>query len=84
MNLQTALPIPRNSENLLLDDGDVLTISKSANLVKISGEVYNPTIIPYKPNKNLKYYIAQAGNFTPYARKTGSFVIYPDGKVRIS
>lgn len=80
VDLSTALSNPKNSENLILEDGDVLTIDRNSNLVKISGEVYNPTIIPYKKNKNLKYYIEQAGNFTPYARKTGSLVIYPDGK----
>ena len=80
VDLHDALANTNNSENLVLNDGDVLTISKRTNLVKISGEVYNPTIIPYKPNKSLKYYIAQAGNFTPYARKNGSLVIYPDGK----
>ncbi|HET7115351.1 MAG TPA: SLBB domain-containing protein, partial [Hanamia sp.] len=80
VDLTTALSNPKNSDNLVLEDGDVLTINRSSNLVKISGEVYNPTIIPYKAHKNLKYYIQQAGNFTPYARKTGSLVIYPDGK----
>ncbi|MEO9021713.1 MAG: SLBB domain-containing protein [Ginsengibacter sp.] len=80
VDLSTALSNPKNSENLILEDGDVLTVDRSSNLVKISGEVYNPTIIPYKKNKNLKYYIQQAGNFTPYARKTGALVIYPDGK----
>ncbi len=80
VDLNKALEIPKSSENLILEDGDVLTISRSSNLVKISGEVYNPTIIPFKENKNLKYYVQQAGNFTPYARKTGSLVIYPDGK----
>ncbi|MEO6812697.1 MAG: SLBB domain-containing protein [Ginsengibacter sp.] len=80
VDLAKALANPKSSENLILEDGDVLTISRSSNLVKISGEVYNPTIIPYKENKNLKYYVEQAGNFTAYARKTGSLVIYPDGK----
>ena len=80
VDLTTALYNPDNSDNLVLEDGDVLTIDRSSNLVKISGEVYNPTIIPFKKNKNLKYYIEQAGSFTPYARKTGSLVIYPDGK----
>lgn len=79
-DLTNALANPKSAENLILEDGDVLTISRSSNLVKISGEVYNPTIIPYKENKNLKYYVQQAGNFTPYARKTGSLVIYSDGK----
>lgn len=79
-DLTKALANPKSSENLILEDGDVLSINRSSNLVKISGEVYNPTIIPYKENKNLKYYVQQAGNFTPFARKTGSLVIYPDGK----
>ena len=80
VDLTRALSNSNNSENLVLEDGDVLTINRSSNLVKISGEVYNPTIIPFKENKNLKYYVQQAGSFTPYARKTGSLVIYPDGK----
>ena len=71
---------PTSSENLALEEGDILTIDRNTNLVKISGEVYNPTIVPYKENKNLKYYIQQAGSFTPYARKTGALVIHPDGK----
>ncbi|MEP6627428.1 MAG: SLBB domain-containing protein, partial [Ginsengibacter sp.] len=80
INLNNALSNPSNSENLVLEDGDVLTIDRSSNLVKISGEVYNPTIIPYKANRSLKYYVNEAGNFTPYARKTGALVIHPDGK----
>ena len=80
VDLSAALSNPDKSENLVLEDGDVLTISRSSNLVKISGEVYNPTIIPYKAGKNLKYYIQQAGNFTPYARKNGALIIHPDGK----
>jgi protein involved in polysaccharide export with SLBB domain len=80
VDLSTALKHPESSDNLVLEDGDVLTIDRNSKLVKISGEVYYPTIVPYKENKNLKYYIEQAGNFTPYARKTGSLVIHADGK----
>ncbi len=80
IDLATALSNPNNSENLTLEEGDILTIDRNTNLVKISGEVYYPTIIPYKKNKNLKYYIDQAGSFTPYARKSGALVIQPDGK----
>jgi len=80
VDLTTALTKPNSSENLALEEGDILTINRSSNLVKISGEVYYPTFIPYKKNKNLKYYIEQAGNFTPYARKSGALVIQPDGK----
>ena len=80
VDLSTALSNPNTSENLVLEDGDVLTVDRNSQLLKISGEVYYPTIIPYKENKRLKYYVEQAGSFTPYARKTGSLVIHPDGK----
>ncbi|MEO6220858.1 MAG: SLBB domain-containing protein [Ginsengibacter sp.] len=80
VDLATALSNPKNSENLALEEGDILTVDRNTNLVKISGEVYYPTIIPYKENRNLKYYVQQAGNFTAFARKTGALVIHPDGK----
>ncbi len=80
VDLTSALSNPNSSDNLVLEDGDVLTVDRNSSLVRISGEVYNPTIIPYKENKSLKYYVQQAGNFTPYARKSGALVIYPDGK----
>ncbi|MEO8861493.1 MAG: SLBB domain-containing protein [Ginsengibacter sp.] len=80
VDLNDALNHPQSSENLALEDGDILTVDRSSNLVKISGEVYYPTIVAYKANRNLKYYVNQAGSFTSYARKNGALVIHPDGK----
>lgn len=81
VNLSTALSEPESSENLILEDGDILTVERNTSLVKVSGEVYYPTVVPFKEGKNLKYYVEKAGNFMPYARKTGALVIHPDGKV---
>jgi protein involved in polysaccharide export with SLBB domain len=80
VDLRRALHNPQSADNLTLEDGDILSVERSSNLVKVSGEVYFPTIITYAPDKNLKYYVQQAGNFTNYARKSGALVIYPDGK----
>lgn len=80
VDLQQALANPKSADNLTLEDGDVLSVERSSNLVKVSGEVYFPTIVTYTPNKNLKYYVQQAGSFTNYARKSSAMVIYPDGK----
>ena len=82
VNLEKALTHPESSENLALEEGDVLTIDRNSNLVKVSGEVYYPTIVPYKSNKNLKYYVERAGNFTSYARKGRALVIHSDGKAQ--
>lgn len=67
---------------MLLEDGDVISIEKNTNLVKVSGEVYFPTIIPYKENESLKYYIEKSGSYTELARRSGALVIYPDGKAK--
>ncbi len=81
IDLKRALSNPNSSENLALEDGDILTISRSSNLVKVSGEVYFPTIVSFQKGKTLKYYVQQAGNFMPGARKSGALVIQPDGSV---
>lgn len=82
IDLDKALHDLQSSENMLLEDGDVITVENNTNLVKVSGEVYFPTIVPYKENENLKYYIDKSGSFTPLARKRGTLVIYPDGKAK--
>lgn len=82
INLTTALTNPNSTENMLLEEGDILTIEPNTNLVKVSGEVYFPTIVPFEKGASLKYYIQKSGSFTDQARKSGTLVIYPDGKAK--
>ena len=82
IDLTKALNEPASPENMLLEDGDVISIENNSNLVKVSGEVYFPTIIPFKEDENLKYYIEKSGSYTPLARKSGALVLYPDGKAK--
>ncbi len=82
VNLNKILNHPEDPENLQLQDGDILNISRTENLVKVSGEVYFPTLIAYQKGENLKYYVEQAGNFMPDSRKNSAMVIYPNGKVK--
>ncbi len=82
IDLVKALEQPGESENMLLEDGDILVIERNSNLVKVSGEVYFPTIIPFKKGASLLYYIQKSGSYTEGARKRGTLVIYPDGKAK--
>jgi len=70
------------SDNILLSDGDVISISKSSNLVKINGDVYFQTFSPIIEGKHAKFYIKQAGGFLNTANKSKVFVIYPNGKIK--
>ncbi len=82
IDLNKALHERSETENMLLEDGDILSIEQNNSLVKVGGEVYYPTIIPYKKGANLLYYIQKSGSFTELARKNGTLVIYPDGKAK--
>ena len=80
VNLNKALTNPGSNDDLILENGDLIMVSQSSSLVKVSGEVYFPTMIPYEPGTNLKYYVKRTGDYTSKARRNQAFVIYPDGK----
>lgn len=48
----------------------------------MSGEVFHAGLLPFEEGTTAKKYILQSGNFTQNARKSGTFVIYPDGKAK--
>lgn len=80
VNLKKAFGSPGGNDDIILEAGDIIIVSQSSSLVKVSGEVYFPTMIPFEENTNVKYYIKRTGNYTSMARKNQTFVIYPDGK----
>ncbi len=69
-------------DNLNLEDGDLITVSRNNNLVKITGEVYYPNVLSLRNNKSAKYYIKQSGGFTSDARKMKTLIVFPNGKVK--
>jgi protein involved in polysaccharide export with SLBB domain len=71
---------PGGPEDIVLEDGDIIEIARSSSLVRVSGEVYHPTSLPYEKGANAHYYIKRAGNYTSSARRSRAFVIYPDGR----
>lgn len=80
VNVQKLKMEPGGSEDLILEEGDMITVARASNLVRISGEVRNPTLLAYEKSTSAKYYIKGTGGFTENARKSGVFVIYPDGR----
>jgi len=82
LNLKEALANPDGTSNLLLEDGDYITVDRSSSLVSVAGAVYYPTMIPYKEGSTLKYYLKSSGGYTENARKSSAMVIYPDGKAK--
>jgi protein involved in polysaccharide export with SLBB domain len=61
--------------------GDSLVIPKRPSFVMVSGQVFNPTAVSYRPGKSAKWYLTQAGGPTTVADKKAIFVIRADGSV---
>ena len=79
INLQDAIENPGSSADIVLREGDLLTIPQFSNTVKVSGEVLYPVSMGYVKNKPLKYYIKRAGGYGNRANKKGAYAIYMNG-----
>jgi protein involved in polysaccharide export with SLBB domain len=77
--LDKALANPGCEEDIILREGDHIVVPEYISTVKVSGNVMYPNTVSYKPGKNYKYYVNQAGGFGNHAKKRKTWVIYPNG-----
>jgi polysaccharide biosynthesis/export protein len=61
--------------------GDTLVIPKHPDYVMVTGQVFNPTAVSYRPGKSARWYLSQSGGPTTQANKKDIFVIRADGSV---
>ena len=81
IDLEKAMANPGSDEDIVLRDGDEITVPQLNTTVKINGEVLYPNSVTFLSGKNMRYYISQAGGFTKESHKSKSYVIYPNGHV---
>ncbi len=82
INLQSILENPGTRQDLILQEGDILSIPKELQTVRMRGQVLFPTTARYQEARGLRSYVGRAGGFTEMARKKKSYVIYANGDVR--
>ena len=82
INLKKILSNPGTSEDLILEDGDVLRVPKQQQIVKVNGEVLYPSMVVYQKGKSFREYVLNAGGYSPKALKRGAYIVYPNGTVK--
>jgi len=82
IDLVKALQMPRASYDLILQDGDVISIPKKLQTVGVRGAVLFPTKVQYEKMASFKDYISLAGGFSDRAQKRKSYIVYPNGKAQ--
>ena len=73
---------PSSLQDVILKPGDVLVINQLNNNVKVSGQVYNPSISVYEPGKSVLYYVDRAGGYAPFSKRKNTLVLYPNGEAK--
>ncbi|WP_425390047.1 SLBB domain-containing protein [Ekhidna sp.] len=82
IELDKALSDPDSKHNIILQDGDVISLPKQLQTVRVRGEVLYPTRVKYDKSTNFKNYISLSGGFSDKAKKSKAYVVYPNGRAR--
>lgn len=82
INLERILANPGSEEDLILEEGDLLTIPKLLQTIRMRGDVVYPTTLRYEQGKGLKYYINGAGGFDRRANRKQTYLVYANGAVK--
>jgi protein involved in polysaccharide export with SLBB domain len=65
----------------LLEDGDVIRVPETSNLILVSGEVLFPTTLVYERSAGIDDYVSRAGGYNQGADRARVAVVRQDGSV---
>jgi protein involved in polysaccharide export with SLBB domain len=81
INLEEILKNPGSEEDLIIEEGDILSVPKLLQTVRMRGNVVYPTTIRFESGRSLKHYINGAGGFERRANRKQTYVVYANGAV---
>lgn len=81
IELDKALKEPGCVYDLILREGDIVTVPRPEFTIKVSGEVMHPVAMAYEEGKNLNYYIRHAGGYARKAYRSRVYGIHMNGTV---
>lgn len=70
-------------DDIMLEDGDTLTIPQQPAEVMIMGSVRNPTAVVHRKGENIEYYVNRGGGFSKGADKKEMYLLKADGSAII-
>ena len=69
-------------KDIVLQNGDEVTIPEYLDHVYIFGEVSSEGTIRFSESKDISYYIDKSGGYTNFADKKGIFILQPNGETQ--
>ncbi len=81
IDLEKILGNPGSKFDLILNDGDIISIPKKLETVRLRGEFLYPITVRYDETNSFNDFVSQAGGFTENAKKGKTYVLYANGSV---
>jgi polysaccharide export outer membrane protein len=81
LDLAAALRDPDSRDNIVLEDGDEITILRYNPVVRVQGAVNAPANVTFIPGRDIYYYIRAAGGGSRDADEGRAYVTQPSGKL---
>ncbi|KYG84017.1 hypothetical protein AWW67_02560 [Roseivirga seohaensis] len=82
INLPKILDEPGSKYDLIVKEGDVISIPGSLETVRVAGEVTSPLNVRFDQSYSFRNYIERSGGFLVSAKKGRSYIQYPNGERR--
>ena len=81
IDLEAILKNPGSTHDLILEEGDIISIPRQLQTVRLRGDVIYPTTVRHETARSMNYYINRAGGFDIRANKKRTYVVYANGEV---
>jgi protein involved in polysaccharide export with SLBB domain len=81
IDLEAILKNPGSDLDLILEEGDIISIPRQLQTVRLRGDVVYPATVRFEKDKGMKYYIDRAGGFDIRANRKRSYIVYANGQV---
>ncbi len=79
IELEEIMANPGSAQDLLVKDGDVISIPKLLQTVRVRGEVNFSSNILFDRSSKFTDYISSAGGFASDAKTGKAYIVYPNG-----
>ncbi|MEP2024999.1 MAG: SLBB domain-containing protein [Reichenbachiella sp.] len=80
IELEKILKNPGGKHDMILREGDIISIPREFQTVRVRGEVLYPSNVRHEDGYSFKKFISYAGGFDQEAKKSKSYIIYANGQ----
>jgi protein involved in polysaccharide export with SLBB domain len=81
IRLEDALTRPRGTDDLRLQEGDIIRVPREFQTVRVEGGVLSPVSMRFVPGRGVQSYISAAGGTTDHGQRHRAYIVYANGEV---